>query len=175
MKLADFGLVKQLKPGNLTSSYCGSAVYLPPEVAQHKAYGKGVDWYLLGELLYETLIGRPPFYSKLKYEIREFILYEEPWFPDFMNPVLKEFLQSLLCKNPSRRLGFKFGAAEIKAHPFFTGIDWNRVLNKGFTLFDPETVKPQPLKSQGLPILNLQQSEDTFNVPYWSFSQPNHD
>lgn len=66
--LIDFGLSKEgVKDTDFTQSFCGSIAYLAPEVLNRSGHGRSVDWYLLGVLLYEMLIGIPPYYDKNKY------------------------------------------------------------------------------------------------------------
>lgn len=58
IKLADYGMCKELKQkSDLTSTFCGSMMYLAPEIVNREAYGKSVDWFLVGELLYECVYG----------------------------------------------------------------------------------------------------------------------
>jgi len=60
--LTDFGLSKE-GVSRLTKSFCGSYAYLAPEMVKKVGHGKAVDWYLLGVLLFEMLVGIPPFYD----------------------------------------------------------------------------------------------------------------
>ena len=63
--LTDFGLSKEGVYDNLSAkSFCGSVAYLAPEMLWRTGHGKSVDWYLLGVLLYEMLIGIPPYFTK---------------------------------------------------------------------------------------------------------------
>ena len=65
--LTDFGLSKDgMKDDEYTKSFCGSVAYLAPEMLQKSGHGRTVDWYLLGVLLYEMLIGVPPYYDRSK-------------------------------------------------------------------------------------------------------------
>lgn len=65
--LTDFGLSKEgIEFGKKTLSFCGSPAYLAPEMLKRSGHGKSVDWYLLGVLLYEMLVGIPPYYSNNK-------------------------------------------------------------------------------------------------------------
>jgi serine/threonine protein kinase len=69
IKLADFGFVKTLMPGNRTYTFCGTPEYIAPEIIQNKGYHQPVDWYSLGIFIYECLYGRPPFMANDPYEI----------------------------------------------------------------------------------------------------------
>lgn len=65
LKLTDFGLSKENAESDFTSnSFVGTYAYAAPEVLKQKAHGKSLDWYLLGALLYELLVGLPPYYDK---------------------------------------------------------------------------------------------------------------
>lgn len=65
--LTDFGLSKEgIHDNSQTKSFCGSPAYLAPEMLKRAGHGKSVDWYLLGVLLYEMLVGIPPYYSNNK-------------------------------------------------------------------------------------------------------------
>jgi len=65
--LTDFGLAKEgIMTSNQSKSFCGSPAYLAPEMLKRQGHGKSVDWYLLGVLLYEMLVGIPPYYSNNK-------------------------------------------------------------------------------------------------------------
>jgi len=65
--LTDFGLSKEgMEKNTLAKSFCGSPAYLAPEMLKRQGHGRSVDWYLLGVLLYEMLVGIPPYYSNNK-------------------------------------------------------------------------------------------------------------
>jgi serine/threonine protein kinase len=66
--LTDFGLSKEgvLEVNQGAKSFCGSVAYLAPEMLRKTGHGKSVDWYLTGVLLYEMLVGTPPYFSKSK-------------------------------------------------------------------------------------------------------------
>jgi serine/threonine protein kinase len=65
--LTDFGLAKEDVAGsNQAKSFCGSPAYLAPEMLKRAGHGKAIDWYLTGVLLYEMLVGIPPYYSNNK-------------------------------------------------------------------------------------------------------------
>ena len=76
VRLTDFGLSKAgLAPNGLTSSFCGSPEYMSPEMLRCDTHGRMVDFYSLGVLLYELLIGLPPFYSNNREEMYNSIMY----------------------------------------------------------------------------------------------------
>lgn len=65
--LTDFGLSKDgMKSTEYTQSFCGSVAYLAPEMLRRSGHGRTVDWYLLGVLLYEMLVGVPPYFNQDK-------------------------------------------------------------------------------------------------------------
>ena len=66
--LTDFGLSKEGVEDNFSAqSFCGSVAYLAPEMLRRTGHGKAVDWYLLGVLLYELVVGSPPYFTNNKY------------------------------------------------------------------------------------------------------------
>lgn len=65
--LTDFGLSKEgIMDNAMSKSFCGSYAYLAPEMIKRSGHGKSVDWYLLGVVLYEMLVGLPPYYANNK-------------------------------------------------------------------------------------------------------------
>ena len=69
-KLTDFGLSKEGVQDNTEArSFCGSLAYLAPEMLKRSGHGKSVDWYLFGVLLYEMLVGDPPYFSDHEVEL----------------------------------------------------------------------------------------------------------
>ena len=69
-KLTDFGLSKEgIEDNTVTKSFCGSLAYMAPEVLQKTGHGKSIDWYLIGTLLYEMLVGQPPYYNRNKEQL----------------------------------------------------------------------------------------------------------
>lgn len=90
------------------------------------------------------LTGLPPFYDENTNEMYRKILTEPLTFPDnreYMPPAARDLLTQLLDRRPDKRLGVN-GAAEIKAHDFFSGIDWRKLLRRGYEpLFKPNVVR----------------------------------
>ena len=85
IKLTDFGLSKEgITEGHKARSFCGSLAYLAPEVLTRIGHGKSLDWYLFGVLIYEMLIGDPPYYSKNENELLNNILTAKLRLPNFL-------------------------------------------------------------------------------------------
>ncbi|EDW26147.1 GL25406 [Drosophila persimilis] len=134
--LTDFGLSKFLTPANAyrANSFCGTMEYIAPEMIQSrpKGYDYAVDWWSLGVLTFELLIGEPPFGSKLgNRQIVRRIQECQPLIPESICPIAKDFLLRTLEKDPMYRLGGNDrGAREVKEHAFFHGINWSAVRAK---------------------------------------------
>ena len=131
-KLTDFGLSKEGVTDNVyAQSFCGSIAYLAPEMLKKQGHGKAVDWYLLGVLFYEMLVGITPFFTTRKEEIFHNIEFGELKIPDFVSTEASKILRDLLEKDPNKRLGGgEKDAQEIKEHPYFKDVDWEKVYNK---------------------------------------------
>lgn len=77
------------------------------------------------------LTGIPPFFCKDREKLFEVIQVTEPQYPDFLTQEVVDLIQHLLIKDPAHRLGAsEDGAAQIKMHPFFSGINWDDILHK---------------------------------------------
>ncbi len=128
--LTDFGLSKEgvLEVSHGARSFCGSTAYLSPEMLKKAGHGKSVDWYLLGVLLYEMLVGKTPYFSDSKTELYNNIQRGPLKLPISMSQEAVNLIVNLLNRNPSNRLGAgPDGAEEIKRHPFFSSLDWTLV------------------------------------------------
>ena len=130
IKISDFGLSRINVKGNDAKSICGTPEYLAPEIIMKIGYGKPVDWWTFGSIVFEMLTGFPPFYTKNRNELFERIKFAPPSYPSYLSPTAKNFLECLLRKDPNKRLGATNGAAEVKAHEWFAGINFDDILNK---------------------------------------------
>jgi len=125
IKLADFGLAKGgIDLTSLTDSFCGSPEYLSPEMLKQSGHTITLDFYSLGVLLYEMILGLPPYYSKDRDEMYKRILTAPLKLPAYLSTELKDLLTGLLKKSPKHRLGSQRGIKEIKEHSWCKDIDW---------------------------------------------------
>jgi len=133
--MTDFGISKEGlgsgPPGaageERTSTFCGTPEYLAPEVLKQEKYTKAVDWWSLGTLMFEMLSGLPPFYSEEVQNMYYNIINTQLVMPKGTNEATQSLLTGFLAKNPQDRLS---DPEKIKAHPFFKGIDWDKLYRK---------------------------------------------
>ncbi|CAI8034825.1 RAC-beta serine/threonine-protein kinase A [Geodia barretti] len=132
IKIIDFGLCKQgIYFGDTTRTFCGTPEYMAPEILEGNDYGRAVDWWGVGVVMYEMMCGRLPFYSRDHVVLYELILVEEVRFPASLSLESMSLLGGLLQKDPSKRLGGGEGdAEEVKSHVFFKSINWDDVCKK---------------------------------------------
>uniref|UniRef100_A0A667Z8Z7 non-specific serine/threonine protein kinase n=1 Tax=Myripristis murdjan TaxID=586833 RepID=A0A667Z8Z7_9TELE len=132
IKITDFGLCKEgIKDGATMKTFCGTPEYLAPEVLEDNDYGRAVDWWGLGVVMYEMMCGRLPFYNQDHEKLFELILMEDIRFPRTLGPEGRSLLSGLLKKDPKQRLGGgPDDAKEIMQHKFFAGIEWQDVYEK---------------------------------------------
>uniref|UniRef100_A0A7N0U8Z8 non-specific serine/threonine protein kinase n=1 Tax=Kalanchoe fedtschenkoi TaxID=63787 RepID=A0A7N0U8Z8_KALFE len=113
----------------LAYSTVGTPDYIAPEVLLKKGYGMECDWWSLGAIMFEMLVGYPPFYSDDPMSTcRKIVNWRSHLkFPEEarLSPEAKDLISKLLC-NVNQRLGTK-GADEIKAHPWFKGVEWDKL------------------------------------------------
>nr|XP_020650227.1 serine/threonine-protein kinase N2 isoform X2 [Pogona vitticeps] len=132
VKIADFGLCKEgMGFGDRTSTFCGTPEFLAPEVLTETSYTRAVDWWGLGVLIYEMLVGESPFPGDDEEEVFDSIVNDEVRYPRFLSTEAISIMRRLLRRNPERRLGAgEKDAEEVKKHHFFRLIDWNALLAK---------------------------------------------
>ncbi|XP_015042850.2 protein kinase DC2 isoform X1 [Drosophila persimilis] len=129
LKITDFGFAKKLR--DRTWTLCGTPEYIAPEIIQSKGHNKAVDWWALGVLIYEMLVGYPPFYDEQPFGIYEKILSGKIEWERHMDPIAKDLIKKLLVNDRTKRLGnMKNGADDVKRHRWFKHLNWNDVYNK---------------------------------------------
>ncbi|XP_042575401.1 serine/threonine-protein kinase N1b isoform X3 [Cyprinus carpio] len=132
VKIADFGLCKEgMGHGDRTSTFCGTPEFLAPEILTDTSYTRAVDWWGLGVLIYEMLVGESPFPGDDEEEVFDSIVNDEVRYPRFLSTEAIGIMRRLLRRNPERRLGSSERDAEdIKKQPFFRNIDWDALLQR---------------------------------------------
>ncbi|KAF2279503.1 uncharacterized protein EI97DRAFT_178538 [Westerdykella ornata] len=132
IKIGDYGLCKEdMWYGSTTSTFCGTPEFMAPEILLDKKYGRAVDWWAFGVLIYQMLLQQSPFRGEDEDEIYDAILADEPLYPIHMPRDSVSILQKLLTREPERRLGSgPTDAQEIMSHPFFRNINWDDVYHK---------------------------------------------
>uniref|UniRef100_A0A673M3P6 protein kinase C n=1 Tax=Sinocyclocheilus rhinocerous TaxID=307959 RepID=A0A673M3P6_9TELE len=132
VKIADFGLCKEgMGFKDRTSTFCGTPEFLAPEVLTETSYTRAVDWWGLGVLIFEMLVGESPFPGDDEEEVFDSIVNDEVRYPRFLSTEAISIMRRLLRRNPERRLGAgERDAEEVKRHPFFRNMDWAALLAK---------------------------------------------
>uniref|UniRef100_A0AAY4A1K3 Protein kinase C n=1 Tax=Denticeps clupeoides TaxID=299321 RepID=A0AAY4A1K3_9TELE len=142
IKLTDYGMCKEgLRPGDTTSTFCGTPNYIAPEILRGEDYGFSVDWWALGVLMFEMMAGRSPFDivgssdnpdQNTEDYLFQVILEKQIRIPRSLSVKAASVLKGFLNKDPKDRLGChpQTGFADIMGHPFFRNVDWDLMEQK---------------------------------------------
>ncbi|XP_067941075.1 serine/threonine-protein kinase N2-like [Watersipora subatra] len=132
LKIADFGLCKEgMGHNQRTSTFCGTPEFLAPEVLTETSYTRAVDWWGLGVLIFEMLVGESPFPGDDEEEVFDSIVNEEVRYPRFLSTESIAIMRRLLRKNPEKRLGsHERDAEDIKRQAFFRDLSWEDLLQR---------------------------------------------
>lgn len=155
LKITDFGFTKLVPLRTFT--LCGTPPYFAPEAIKGQGYGKSVDWWALGVLVYEMSAGFAPFHSKSNTRMMMKILLGKYEMPKFFSAELKDLISKLLTADVSARIGIlKDGVMDLKLHPWFKSINWLPLFNRSVEApFVPETTN----LAYNFPVGNLKASE----------------
>ena len=136
LKLIDFGLAKILKETEMSQSFWGTPEYLAPEMVSQKGHDKAVDWWALGVLIYEMLIGVTPFYNRSRNLMLMKIQQSKIIFPnktkyriDYSDEV-QDVIWKLLAKKRGKRLGSIDDVEEVLMHPWFEDMNIDDILSR---------------------------------------------
>jgi protein-serine/threonine kinase len=169
IRLTDFGLAKEMSMSASSHSFCGPLCYFPPEMVREQRHTQAVDWYMLGCLLYEMVVGEPPF--KAHDETKLFMKIEQGKvsFPAgiSLSNEAKDLIRKLLRVEVVKRLG-NAGAEEVKCHPFFTGTDWSLVQAKQCSA-PVSTPRKRPASLQGRCAYICKEDRPDRHVDWWTF------
>eukprot|EP01121_Diplochlamys_sp_Union-15-3_P009082 TRINITY_DN2450_c0_g2_i3.p1 TRINITY_DN2450_c0_g2~~TRINITY_DN2450_c0_g2_i3.p1 ORF type:complete len:421 (-),score=96.71 TRINITY_DN2450_c0_g2_i3:80-1342(-) len=126
--ITDFGLSKIIPKDSKegTHTFCGTPEYLAPEVLCGQGHSHAVDWWSLGTLIFEMLTGLPPFYSKNINVMYQKILSAQLAFPSYVDDDAKSLLEGLLERDVNKR----FRAEQVRVHPFFKDIEWEKLYKR---------------------------------------------
>ncbi len=152
IKIADFGFAKNIAETGRTFTICGTPEYQAPEVIYKKGTTKEADYWSLGILIYEMLVGYTPFRST---NDEPYQIYQQARSGRFVIPKslnlskdAQDIIRKLIVVNPNERLGSgKGGILRIKSHPWFTNIDWNALIEKRIKAPIRPTMEIATLKS----------------------------
>ena len=129
LKITDFGFAKVVS--FKTYTLCGTPEYIAPEVLLNKGHGKGVDWWTLGILMYEMLVGDPPFLDEDPMGIYQQILAGKVRFTRGYDRAARSLTKRLLAADLTKRYGcLRRGAGDVKASRWFADLDWDALLAK---------------------------------------------
>lgn len=164
LKVVDFGFAKVVE--DRTYTLCGTPEYLAPELVLGKGHNKGVDYWALGILIYELVVGHSPFAGSNQsdqMQICRNIVKETVTFPAWVSEPCRDIISKLLDRDLTKRLGLTHGGAgATRSHPWFNGLDWDNVYNKT----EPAPYKPLLANPLDTSKFDFVADGDDDNTPY---------
>ncbi len=140
LRLTDFGVARILSPDN-ASETSGTPGYMAPEVMCRQNHGLAADYFAVGVIAYECMMGERPYKGRTRKDIRDQILCRQAnikrsSIPEGWNEKAADFINKCLQRKPANRIGYRDGTNELKNHPWFSDFDWEglatRRLNSQF-------------------------------------------
>ena len=171
LKLADFSFAKKIEnEEEMANTICGTPEYLAPEIIQNEGHDYLVDMWALGVLLYEMLVGIPPFFDQNYSKMFDLIQNSDVTFPDpkkyniKVSDIAQDLIRKLLVKQKDNRLGSTRGFEQILAHPFFKDIDIEMLMKKEIKPPYMPKIVPGELKYFNQSLINSQSNRISTNV-----------
>eukprot|EP00392_Amoebophrya_sp_AT5.2_P011771 g11856.t1 len=159
-KLTDFGFAKVVEPGSRTYTLCGTPEYIAPEVLLNKGHSKPVDWWTLGILIYEMVVGQPPFCDEDPMNIYQRILAGKIFFTKTFEKNCRGLVKKLLTADLSKRYGnLVKGSQDIFGHKWYHDIDWEKL--KRYEVPSPFV----PQQSGDMDMSNYETIPDSLDLP----------
>lgn len=164
---------------SIAHSLVGTPNYIAPEILRRVGYKQLCDWWSVGVIMYEMIVGQPPFMAPTPSETQHKIMNWSQYLHIPQHAVMSRAAADLVlqfCCDPSERIG-KNGAMEIKSHPFFSAIDWNvgiRNYEPPYVpkiMYDADTSNFDPISQSQLQKLQSKKQHDVSSLPK---GQPEH-
>merc|ERR1712187_300283 len=158
VKLTDFGFAKVIE--HRTYTLCGTPEYIAPEVLLNKGHGKPVDWWTLGILIYEMIVGQPPFCDEDPMGIYQKILAGKVYFPKYFDKNAKALVKKLNTADLSKRYGnLKDGPNDILKSKWLASVDFQKL--EKYELPAPY----KPTMKDDLDVSNFEDIPDSNDLP----------
>jgi serine/threonine protein kinase len=133
VRITDFGIARVLKPDNAQDT-SGTPGYMAPEVLCRQNHGIAVDYFAVGVMAYEFMLGRRPYCGRNRAEIKDAVLarqvsLRQSDIPQGWSLEAVDFINKMIQRKPSSRLGFN-GPDEVRKHPWFDNFQWSKLIEK---------------------------------------------
>ena len=133
LRITDFGIARVLG-GDNSQDTSGTPGYMAPEVMCRQNHGIAADYFAVGVLAYEFMMGRRPYTGQSRKEIKEQIIARQVQLkradiPEGWSIEAADFVNKLLQRKPQNRLGFN-GPSEVKNHAWLRGFQWQKLIEK---------------------------------------------